>query len=80
MIAPARLDAPPTAEPPDLMTVGETIVYLRLDVDGRDAHERLRSLVRYQGLPRLKRGRLILYRRADIDAWLSGETSGRRSR
>ena len=78
MIAPAR---PPLA-PPDidheLLTADETIRYLRLDTDDRDAHERLRSLHRYQGLPRLKRGRLILYRRSDVDAWLAGEHGGRR--
>lgn len=68
MIAPARLD-----DPPELMTAAETIAYLRLDADDRDAAERLRSLTRYQGLPRLKRGRLILYRRSAVDAWLDGE-------
>jgi hypothetical protein len=56
--------------PQDLMTVRETIAYLRLDVDQRDPKERLRNLVRRQRLPEIKRGKLRLYRRAAIDAWL----------
>lgn len=77
MIAPARPIAPPAALP-DLMTADEAIRYLRLDADDRDPAERLRSLTRYQGLPRLKRGRLILYRRSEVDAWLNGERAKRK--
>lgn len=74
MMAPARLDvAPPTAEPRDLMTADETVIYLRLDADDRNGKERLRSLIRYQGLPRLKRGRLILFSRSQVLAWLAGK-------
>lgn len=42
------------------------------------ARERLRNLVRRQNLPVLKRGRLRLYRKADIDRWLAGERSSRK--
>ena len=77
MIAPARPPAPSDVDH-ELMTADETIRYLRLDTDDRDPHERLRSLARYQHLPRLKRGRLILYRRADIDRWLAGDGGRRR--
>jgi hypothetical protein len=65
---------------PELMTAAETIAYLRLDVDERDATERLRNLIRRQRLPVLRRGRLQLFRRAEIDAWLAGEASGRRTK
>jgi hypothetical protein len=68
MIAPARHDVDH-----ELMTAAETIAYLRLDTDERDPVERLRSLTRYQRLPRLRRGRLVLYRRSEVDAWLEGE-------
>jgi len=54
----------------DLMTATETISYLRLDVDDRNPKERLRNLVRRQRLPEIKRGKLRLYRRSAIDAWL----------
>lgn len=57
---------------PELLTAEEAISYLRLDVDERDPHERLRNLVRRQGLPQCRRGRLVLYRKAAIDAWVDG--------
>jgi Helix-turn-helix domain len=62
------MDAQPI---PDLLTRDETINYLRLDVDDRNPKERLRNLVRRQGLPEIKKGKLRLYRRSAVDAWLS---------
>ncbi len=56
----------------ELMTADEAIEYLRLNADGRDAKERLRNLVRRQRLPMIRRGRLQLFRKAAIDAWLDG--------
>jgi hypothetical protein len=61
---------PSLSDPPAMMTEAETIAYLRLDVDERNPAERLRNLVRRQRLPCVRRGRLILYRRAAVDAWL----------
>jgi excisionase family DNA binding protein len=55
---------------PDLMTTTEAIVYLRLNADDRDPTERLRNLIRRQGLPQIRRGKLRLFRRSAIDAWL----------
>jgi len=57
---------------PDLLTPQEAIAYLRLDADGAKPDVRLRSLIRRQRLPVLKRGRLRLFRRTAIDAWLEG--------
>lgn len=56
---------------PTMLTEAETIEYLRLNVDERDPAERLRNLVRRQRLPCVKRGRLTLFRRTAIDAWLN---------
>lgn len=56
--------------PPEIMTAEETIHYLRLDVDGRDPGERLRNLVRRQGLPMTRRGRLQVFRKTAVDQWL----------
>ena len=56
--------------PPEVMTAEDTIRYLRLDVDDRDPAERLRNLVRRQGLPMVRRGRLLLFRKAAVDQWL----------
>ena len=60
-----------------LMTVQEVISYLRLDAETGDPRERLRNLVRRQGLPRAGRGRLQRFRRAAIDAWLDNKPRGR---
>ncbi len=57
---------------PELMTGDETVSYLRLDVGSDNPRERLRNLVRRQGLPCIKRGRLLLFRRVAVDAWLDG--------
>lgn len=64
---------------PELLTACETIKYLRLDVDDRNPGERLRNLVRRQGLPTIRRGKLRLFRRSAIDAWLDGSASGHRT-
>ncbi|MFO0897588.1 MAG: hypothetical protein U0836_09220 [Pirellulales bacterium] len=58
------------------LTADECVVYLRLDVGGDNPRERLRNLVRRQGLPVLKRGRLQLFAREAVDAWLRGERFG----
>ncbi len=63
---------------PGLLTPDEAICYLRLDSDKRQAKERLRNLIRRQGLPVIRRGRLQLFRRAAIDDWLDGNQHGRR--
>jgi Helix-turn-helix domain len=55
---------------PDLLTALEAIIYLRLNEDDRDPVERLRNLIRRQGLPQIRRGKLRLFRRSAIDAWL----------
>lgn len=52
------------------LTESEAIAYLRLNIDGRDPKERLRNLVRRQGLPRVRKGKVILYPRQKIDEWL----------
>jgi hypothetical protein len=56
--------------PPEMMTQEDLIRYLRLDVDDRDPVERVRNLVRYQGLPVTRRGRLLLFRKTAVDEWL----------
>ena len=56
--------------PPEVMTADEVIRYLRLDVDGRDPAERLRNLIRRQGLPDVRRGRLQVFVKAAVDRWL----------
>jgi hypothetical protein len=56
--------------PPEVMTAGDAIRYLRLDVDDRDPAERLRNLVRRQGLPVVRRGRLLVFRKTSVDQWL----------
>jgi hypothetical protein len=56
---------------PELLTDADAIKYLRLDVDQRNPAERLRNLVRRQGLPIIKKGKLRLFRRSSVDAWLA---------
>jgi hypothetical protein len=79
---PERVSLTVAGEPPAMMTADETITYLRLADDDRDPAERLRNLVRRQGLPLVKRGKLRLFRRAAVDAWLDGNypVSGRAAR
>jgi hypothetical protein len=61
---------------PELLTAQETIRYLRLDADERDPVERLRTLIRRQRLPVIRRGRLQLFRRSAIDDWLAAGARG----
>jgi hypothetical protein len=61
---------------PDLLTAEEAIRYLRLDADSRDPAERLRTLIRRQRLPVIRRGRLQLFRRSAIDEWLAAGARG----
>ena len=42
----------------------------RVTIDDRDPAERLRNLVRRQGLPVVRRGRLLVFRKAAVDQWL----------
>jgi len=56
--------------PPEMLTQEDLIRYLRLDVDDRDPVERVRNLIRYQGLPVTRRGRLLLFRKTAVDQWL----------
>jgi len=56
--------------PPEMLTQEDLIRYLRLDVDDRDPVERVRNLIRHQGLPVTRRGRLLLFRKTAVDAWL----------
>ncbi|HUY36733.1 MAG TPA: hypothetical protein VMV69_28625 [Pirellulales bacterium] len=77
-IAMQAAQAPHAAPLHDLLTPNEVITYLRLDVDGRDPAERLRTLTRHQGLPVIRRGRLCLYRLSAVDRWLDGDGKGRR--
>ena len=65
---------------PDLLTRDDVIEYLRLDADGRKAEERLRNLIRRQGLPVIRRGRLQLFRRTAVDEWLDAGQRGGRTR
>jgi hypothetical protein len=58
-----------SGELPQMLTADEAIAYLRLNIDGRDPHERLRNLIRRQRLPCIRRGKLMLFRRTSIDAW-----------
>jgi hypothetical protein len=59
------------------MTAEEAVVYLRLDAREGDPMERLRNLIRRQGLPVSTRGHLRLFRRSKLDAWLDGEETGK---
>ena len=65
---------------PELLTPEECAAYLRLDAKGGKPLDRLRNLYRFQGLPVLKRGRLRLFRRAAVDAWLNGDRTNRPAR
>ena len=54
----------------EFLTAAETICLLRLDHDGRNALWRLRNLMRFQQLPFLRRGKLLLFRRSAVERWL----------
>ncbi|HQU42547.1 MAG: hypothetical protein B7Z67_11580 [Acidiphilium sp. 21-60-14] len=75
MIAPAIPDSLR-----DLLSVPEAIDYLRLATLPGDARERLRTLTRRQGLPYIKRGKTLWFRRAAVDAWLEAAEHGGRRR
>ena len=66
--------------PPEMMTQEDLIRYLRLDVDERNPVERVRNLVRYQGLPVTRRGRLLLFRKTAVDSWLDVPARGKYAR
>lgn len=54
-----------------LLTSKEVADYLRVDA------EQLRNLIRRHGLPVIKRGRLLRFRKSAIDKWLAaGESAG----
>jgi hypothetical protein len=56
--------------PPEMMTQEDLVRYLRLDVDERNPLDRVRNLIRHQGLPVTRRGRLLLFRKTAVDKWL----------
>lgn len=60
----------------DLLTRDEAIAYLRLDAEDGNPKERLRNLMRRHRLPHLKRGRLLRFRRSELDAWMGGAERG----
>lgn len=60
----------------DLMNPAEAIAYLRLNAEPGNASEKLRNLCRRQQLPHFKRGRLILFSRSAVDAWLARGARG----
>jgi len=66
--------------PPEMMTQEDLIRYLRLDVDERNPVERVRNLIRYQGLPVTRRGRLLLFRKTSVDEWLDVPARGKYAR
>jgi len=61
---------------PLLLTPDEVIQLLRLDDGAGDAKERLRNLIRRQGLPVVRAGRLVRFRRTDVECWLDAKTRG----
>ncbi len=64
------------ADHDELMTRDELIGYLKLDAEGGDPTERVRNLIRRHGLPVLRCGRLLRFRRSHVDQWLAGERFG----
>jgi hypothetical protein len=54
----------------EILTKEDVIRLLRLDDGGGNAGERLRNLVRRQGLPVVRVGRMIRFRRSAIEKWL----------
>lgn len=62
------------------MNADDVIAYLRLDAQPGNARERLRNLVRRQRLPVCKKGKLQLFRRASVDAWLAAGERGAKSK
>ena len=66
--------------PQEMLTQEDLIRYLRLDVDERNPIERVRNLMRYQGLPVIRRGRLLLFRKTAVDEWLDVPPRGKYAR
>lgn len=78
---PAEPPCPPSIQPPgELLTAREVIAYLRLDAQDGNAGERLRNLVRRHRLPVIRRGRLQLFRKSAVDAWLDAGQRGLRTK
>jgi hypothetical protein len=75
---PADIQSNETTPQSALLTPAELIVYLRLDAAGGNVAERLRNLIRRQSLPVIRQGRLQLFRRAAVEAWLDAGQRGRR--
>ena len=77
-----RTDADPRvpntadANQAEFLTASEVIELLRLGTDDRNPSERLRNLIRRHGLPVIRRGKLRLFRRSAIDAWLDDGQRG----
>ncbi len=53
-----------------LMTVGEVSSYLRCSVS------MVRRLVRRSEIPHFRLGRLVRFRRSEVDGWLAGHHGG----
>ncbi len=66
-----------TFVPLEMLTQEDLIRYLRLDVDERNPVERVRNLIRHQGLPVTRRGRLLLFRKTAVDEWLDVPARGK---
>ncbi len=64
----------------EFLTKPEVIELLRLGCNGRNASEQLRNLIRRNGLPVIRRGGLLLFRRSAIDAWLDEGQRGHSAR
>jgi len=64
------------SEDQTLLTREELVRLLRLDADrpGR-AGDKLRTLIRRQHLPAIRRGRLLLFRRSEVEQWLNAPKS-----
>lgn len=62
-----------TVQSGDLLTIQETLRYLRLDADDRRGRpsDKLRTLRRRHGLKGIKHGRHLVFRKSDLDQWLS---------
>ena len=59
-----------------ILTPEEVIQFLRLDDGAGKPKERLRNLIRRQGLPVVRVGRLVRFRRTDVENWLDTKTRG----
>jgi hypothetical protein len=55
---------------PEVMTAAEAIRFLRLDTDGRKPYHRLQTLMRFQALPKSRRGKTLLFYKPSLVDWL----------